>query len=85
MFTNTAGTYDNVSVNNKFPGTYWKNSNVKSVSTMLTFNAVLLKTPPVITLNGDATITHEPGTSYTDAEASAVNYMSSVICLNLIF
>ena len=46
MFTNTAGTYDNVSVNNKFPGTYWKNSNVKSVSTMLTFNAVLLKTPP---------------------------------------
>tara|TARA_B100000424_G_scaffold60086_2_gene43530 strand:+ start:7134 stop:10244 length:3111 start_codon:yes stop_codon:yes gene_type:complete len=84
MFTNTAGTYENVSVNNKFPGTYWKNSNVKSVSTMVTFNIVLQKTPPVITLNGDATITHEPGTSYTDAEASAVNYMSSDISSHIV-
>ena len=77
MLTDTAGIYDNVSVNNIYPGTYWKNSNVKSVSGMVTFNIVLQKTPPVITLNGDATITHERGTAYTDAGASAVNYMSS--------
>ena len=84
MFTDTAGTYHNVSVNNEYPGTYWKNSNVKSVSGMVTFNVVLDLTAPVITLNGDETISHERGTAYTHAGASAVNYMSSDISSDIV-
>ena len=39
---------------------------------------------PVITLNGDATITHENGTPYNDAGASAVNYISSDISSDIV-
>ena len=78
-FTNmfAGDTYSNVSVNNKYPGTYWTHANVKSVSGMVTFNVVLQATAPVITISGD--VSHERGTAYTDAGASAVNYMGSDI------